>query len=135
MTRHLADVERWWFRGVFTAEVTDGNYESEDDPDLDWHHGPADTIAEARDIWHVEVARAREIAAACRPRRDRGVHLGQPRRDLAALDHDPHDRGVREPLRPRRLPARAHRRRDRRLTTDVPSAPRALRPPALRRDR
>lgn len=64
MTRHLADVERWWFRGVFTAEVTDGNYESDDDPDLDWHHGPADTIAEARDIWRVEVARAREIVAA-----------------------------------------------------------------------
>jgi hypothetical protein len=63
MTRHLADVERWWFRAVFVAEVTDGNYES-DDPDLDWHHGPADTIAEARDIWHVEVARAREIVAA-----------------------------------------------------------------------
>jgi hypothetical protein len=66
MTRHLADVERWWFRGVFTAEVTDGNYDSDDnpeDPDLDWHHGPADTIAEARDVWHVEVARAREIVA------------------------------------------------------------------------
>lgn len=61
MTRHLADVERWWFRSVFTAEVSDGNYESEDDPDLDWHHGPADTIAEARDVWHTEVARAREI--------------------------------------------------------------------------
>jgi hypothetical protein len=64
MTRHLADVERWWFRMVFVAEVTVGNYESED-PDLDWHHGPADTIAEARDIWHVEVARAREIVRAC----------------------------------------------------------------------
>ena len=64
MTRHLADVERWWFRAVFMAEVTDGNHDSDDDPDLDWHHGPGDTIAEARDIWRAEAARAREIVAA-----------------------------------------------------------------------
>ena len=63
MTRHLADVERWWFRGVFTAEVTDGNYESDDDPDLDWHHTPGDTLADALAIWHREVARARAIVA------------------------------------------------------------------------
>ncbi len=64
MTRHLADVERWWFRCVFTAEVTDGNYESETDPDLDWHHGPDDTVADAVDVWSGEVARAREITSA-----------------------------------------------------------------------
>ncbi len=64
MTRHLADVERWWFRGCFTAEITTGNYESEDDPDLDWHHGPDDTLADAIAVWHREVARAREIVAA-----------------------------------------------------------------------
>ncbi len=64
MTRHLADVERWWFRGCFTAEVTSGNYDSDDDPDLDWHHGPDDTIADAVATWHREVARAREIVAA-----------------------------------------------------------------------
>ena len=61
MTRHLADVERWWFRAVMVAEVDDGNYESETDPDLDWHHGPDDTLAEALATWHREVARSREI--------------------------------------------------------------------------
>ena len=63
MTRHLADVERWWFRAVFASEVIDGNYDSDTDPDLDWHHGPDDTIAEATATWHSEVARSREIVA------------------------------------------------------------------------
>jgi hypothetical protein len=63
MTRHLADVERWWFRCVFTAEVDDGNYDSDDDPDLDWHHGPGDTLADALVVWHREVERARVIVA------------------------------------------------------------------------
>jgi hypothetical protein len=64
MTRHLADVERWWFRASFAAEVTEGIYDSDDDPDLDWHHGPGDTLAEAVGHWYAEVARAREIVAA-----------------------------------------------------------------------
>lgn len=65
LTRHLVDVERWWFRAVFTAEVTDGVYDAEDDPDADWHHAPADTLADALVHWHHEVGRAREIVAAC----------------------------------------------------------------------
>ncbi len=64
MTRHLADVERWWFRSVVTAEVTTGNYDSPDDPDLDWHHGPDDTLAQALATWRDEVERARAIVAA-----------------------------------------------------------------------
>jgi hypothetical protein len=63
LTRHLVDVERWWFRIVFTAEVTDGVYDDENDIDADWHHGPADTLSAALDHWHREVARAREIVA------------------------------------------------------------------------
>lgn len=64
MTRHLADVERWWFRAFFAQEVDRGIYDAPDDPDLDWHHGPGDTLAEAIGHWHEEVARAREILAA-----------------------------------------------------------------------
>jgi len=64
LTRHLVDVERWWFRGVFTEEVTDAVYEVADDPDADWHHGPADTLASALEDWHREVGRAREIVEA-----------------------------------------------------------------------
>lgn len=64
LVRHMADVERWWFRGTFTAEVASGHYESEDDPDLDWHHTPDDTLADALEHWHAEVTRAREIVAS-----------------------------------------------------------------------
>jgi hypothetical protein len=64
LTRHLVDVERWWFRAVFTEEVTTGVYEVDDDPDADWHHQPGDTLASAIDHWHAEVGRAREITAA-----------------------------------------------------------------------
>ena len=63
MTRHLADVERWWFRAVFTAEVDTGIYDSDDDPDLDWHHTSSDTLAEALGHWRAEVGRSREITA------------------------------------------------------------------------
>ena len=64
MTRHLADVERWWFRCMFTAEADTGIYESDDDPDLDWHHSRDDTLADALAHWHAEVARAGEIVTA-----------------------------------------------------------------------
>ena len=36
-------------------------YDDDDDPDADWHHGPTDTLADALEHWHREVARAREI--------------------------------------------------------------------------
>lgn len=64
MVRHLADVERWWFRAVFTQEVTDAIYEADDDVDADWHHAPTDTLVEAMQHWHNEVAWARQIVAA-----------------------------------------------------------------------
>lgn len=64
MVRHLTDVERWWFRGVFTAEVTDGVYESETDPDLDWHHAPDDRLVDALAAFDEEVSRAREVVTA-----------------------------------------------------------------------
>ena len=84
MTRHLADVERWWFRGSFAAEVTEGIYESDDDPDLDWHHGPDDLLADALAHWHTEVARAREIVAATPDLDAHGVNV-HPRRGPISL--------------------------------------------------
>jgi uncharacterized damage-inducible protein DinB len=63
LVRHLAEVERWWFRAVFTAEVDTGIF-GDDDPDIEWHHTADDTLAEALQHWHAEVDRAREIVAA-----------------------------------------------------------------------
>ena len=64
LVRHLADVERWWFRVVFGNEAVDGIYETPDDADADWHHHPTDTMGEALEHWHREVGRAREILAS-----------------------------------------------------------------------
>ena len=61
LVRHMAEVERWWFRRLFTAEIDTGVYELPDDIDADWHHGSADTLADALDAWQSEVTRAREI--------------------------------------------------------------------------
>ena len=60
LVRHMAEVERWWFRAVFTAEVDTGIF-GDDDPDIEWHHTSDDTLAEALHHWHAEVDRARAI--------------------------------------------------------------------------
>lgn len=64
LVRHMAEVERWWFRRLFTAEIDTGVYELPDDMDADWHHGPADTLTDALVVWRAEVTRARDIVAA-----------------------------------------------------------------------
>ncbi|GAA3368847.1 DinB family protein [Streptomyces sannanensis] len=63
LTRHMAEVERHWFRRILIGEDPGGIYDSEEDPDGDFHHGETDTWAEAHDTWQAEIARAREIAA------------------------------------------------------------------------
>ena len=63
LVRHLAEVERWWFRVAFTAEVDSGIF-GDDDPDIEWHHTADDTLADALHHWHAEVDRAREIVSA-----------------------------------------------------------------------
>jgi uncharacterized damage-inducible protein DinB len=63
LVRHMAEVERWWFRAVFAAEVDTGIF-GDDDPDVEWHHTADDTLAEALHHWHAEVDRAREIVDA-----------------------------------------------------------------------
>jgi uncharacterized damage-inducible protein DinB len=62
LVRHMAEVERWWFRKVFTAEVADGIF-GDHDPDIEWHHSTSDTLIDALGFWKVEVARARQIVA------------------------------------------------------------------------
>lgn len=62
LVRHMAEVERWWFRQVFIAEVTTGIF-GDHDPDIDWHHTRNDTVTEALGQWRAEVERSREIVA------------------------------------------------------------------------
>lgn len=68
LVRHLADVERGWFRRGVNGEDVAGIYWSDADPDGDFDNvGAASTQAdvdEAFATWREEVRRAREITAA-----------------------------------------------------------------------
>ena len=61
--RHLAGVERWWFRVQFAHEDLPLLHYSEDEPDQDFDDLGGD-VDEAFCVWEQEVARSREIVAA-----------------------------------------------------------------------
>ncbi|MEH0935011.1 DinB family protein [Micromonospora psammae] len=77
LVRHLADVERWWFRIRAAGQDIPGLYDGEEDPDADLN-ALADADPEATfATFAAEVAAAREAAAGLslddtfrRPRRD-----------------------------------------------------------------
>ena len=63
LVRHMADVERWWFRNVLTGEQVAPRFYTEEDPELDMQP-PADaTLDEAVTAFHAEVAIARANSA------------------------------------------------------------------------
>ena len=69
LVRHMAEVERGWFRRTFAGEDAApfwyGNAHPTGDPDGDMHAGPSDTVAEALAIWHGEIAYAQNAEAGC----------------------------------------------------------------------
>jgi uncharacterized damage-inducible protein DinB len=67
IVRHLADVERGWFRRGVNGEDLAGIYWTEADPDGDFDNVDNATRADVDDAfatWRTEVQRAREITAA-----------------------------------------------------------------------
>ncbi|WP_432071954.1 DinB family protein [Streptomyces wuyuanensis] len=64
LVRHMAQVERIWFRRVLDGEDAPPLYFSEQDPDGEFHVGPDDTFEAADAAWRAETARARELAAS-----------------------------------------------------------------------
>jgi len=64
LVRHMAEVERGWFRRVLAGEEIGRLYATEDDPDRDIHVTDEDTWEEAYAAWQDEIARARTLAAA-----------------------------------------------------------------------
>lgn len=62
MVKHLAYVERAWFRRVFMNEEVDDIW-TEDDPDADWRIEPDETLEQIVTLYQDEVDRAREIVA------------------------------------------------------------------------
>ncbi|MFJ3927560.1 DinB family protein [Streptomyces sp. NPDC090022] len=63
LVRHLAEVERWWFREITHGAELPDLYCTEADRDGDFHFGEADTFAEARETWEREIELARQAAA------------------------------------------------------------------------
>ena len=63
MLKHLAYVERWWFRAVFASEDVSFPW-TEDDPDADWRAEPDESVDSIAALYREECARAREIVAA-----------------------------------------------------------------------
>ena len=68
MVRHLADVERTWFRRRISSESVPPIFFTETEPDLDFDGVVADpeVVATAFSAWRREIARAREITSAIR---------------------------------------------------------------------
>ncbi|MEV8533310.1 DinB family protein [Streptomyces sp. NPDC051211] len=63
LVRHMAEVERWWFREITLGLELPELYSTEEDRDGDFHFGPEDTWAEADRVWRTEVEAAREAVA------------------------------------------------------------------------
>lgn len=64
LVRHIADVERWWFRTVLAGEEIEPLYYSEKDPDGDFRTTASTTWDATLADWRAEVAAAREVTAA-----------------------------------------------------------------------
>nr|WP_229883476.1 DinB family protein [Streptomyces omiyaensis] len=63
LVRHMAEVERGWFRKVLGGERTSWLYATDEDFDRDLHVTEDDSYEEAYAAWQAEIAHARGLAA------------------------------------------------------------------------
>jgi len=63
LVRHLAGVERWWFRIRFAGEDVPLLHYSDDDPDQDFERLDGD-VTEALSLWRAECDAARAVVAS-----------------------------------------------------------------------
>lgn len=61
LVRHMAEVERGWFRRRFTAQDAPPLYYSDDDNDGDFHTSETDTMADALAALRTEIAYAQAV--------------------------------------------------------------------------
>lgn len=62
LVRHLAAVERWWFRIQFSGEDLPLLYYSDDDPDQDFDRLDGD-VSDAFAVWRDECQHSRDVVA------------------------------------------------------------------------
>ena len=65
LVKHLAYVERWWFRAVFAGETVEFPW-TDDDPDADWRIEPRETTAAIVGLYEGEIERANAIIRGSR---------------------------------------------------------------------
>ena len=63
LVRHLAAVERWWFRRQFAGEDVELLYYTDDDPELDFDGGTASSVEADFAVYAAEVERCRDVVA------------------------------------------------------------------------
>ncbi|WP_338675296.1 DinB family protein [Streptomyces sp. SCSIO 30461] len=63
LVRHMAEVERHWFRRILVGEDVSPLFYTEEDPDGDHHVTTDDTWEQAHGAWQNEISRAREHTA------------------------------------------------------------------------
>jgi hypothetical protein len=105
LARHLAGVERWWFRIQLAGEDVPMLFYSDDDPDQDFEFSGADAEQDLA-VWRAECERSRAIVAAAESLDQTGTRArtGEPvslRRVLVAMvaeyaRHDGHADLLRE---------------------------------------
>lgn len=61
LVRHMADVERGWFRATLAGEDVPDRYSTDDDVDGDFNNVDTADVDEAFASWHEECGRADEI--------------------------------------------------------------------------
>jgi hypothetical protein len=111
LVRHMAEVERSWFRQRMAEQDAPLHFYSDADPDGAFDGAVPDpaVVAEAWEVWRAEVAFTDSVhSRGARPRRRRQRSLA--RAVLAARAARAHGGEVRPAQRPRRPPARADRR-------------------------
>jgi uncharacterized damage-inducible protein DinB len=64
LVRHLADVERGWFRRTLAGEDVEDIYSSDADPDGDFNNIDSVDVDEALATWRSECEQARKIVAS-----------------------------------------------------------------------
>jgi len=65
LVRHLAEVERGWFRQVLAGEEVPDLYATEDDQEADFNGAADGDVAAAFAAWSAECDLARRALAAC----------------------------------------------------------------------
>ena len=77
LVRHMAEVERNWFRRVLGGEDAPGIYWTDDDPDGDFDNVDTADVQEAFATWRAECEHARRAAAAAPSLEATGLRRGE----------------------------------------------------------